>query len=102
MKQSSNVLNPTKPPINELMQLTALRIAAAIETLTEKGFTVIGIEFSSGSKPTIQIQSCSACAELIDKDEATYYLTGGSGARRYRTGTFKIGEVRIIWTEKGN
>ena len=102
MTPISNVLNPTVPPINQLMQLTALRIAAAIETLTEKGFTVIGIEFSNGSKPTIQIQNCADCAKLIENGEATYYRTGGEGANRYRTGQFKLGEVRVLWSERGN
>ncbi|AOJ10576.1 hypothetical protein [Burkholderia mayonis] len=102
MTSNLNALNPTVPPINQLMQLTALRIAAAIETLTEKGFVVIGIEFSNGSKPTIQVQNSAACAELVGNGEATYYRTGGSGAARYRTGQFKIGDVRVLWTEKGN
>lgn len=102
MTRSFNARNSTVPPINQLMQITALRLAAAIETLTEKGFTVIGIEFSNGSKPTIQVQNCSACAELIEKGEATYYRTGGTGSDRYRTGQFKIGEVRVLWTERGN
>ena len=46
-----NALNPAVPPINQLMQLTALRLAATIETLTAKGFTVIGIEFSNWRVP---------------------------------------------------
>jgi hypothetical protein len=97
-----NALNPAKPPINQLMQLTALRIASTIETLTERGFTVIGIEFSNGSRPTIQIQNCAECAELIEKGEATYYRTGGAGTNRYRTGQFKVGDVRVLWTEQGH
>ncbi|WP_175948589.1 hypothetical protein [Burkholderia pyrrocinia] len=102
MTPSFNAINPTVPPINQLMQLTALRIAAAIETLTERGFVVIGIEFSHHSKPTIQVQNCETCAELVTKGEATYYRTGGSGVTRYRTGQFKIGDVRVLWTERGN
>lgn len=97
-----NALNPATPPINQLMQMTALRLAASIETLTERGFVVIGIEFSNGSKPTVQIQCCAACAELIEKGEATYYRTGGSGASRYRVGQFKLGEVRVVWNEQGH
>lgn len=102
MTSSFNARNQGVPPINQLMQLSALRIAAAIESLTEKGFVVIGIEFSNGSKPTIQVQNCAACAELIEKGEATYYRTGGSGTTRYRTGQFKIGDVRVLWSERGN
>lgn len=102
MTANSNVLNPAVPPINQLMELTALRIAATIGTLTERGFTVIGIEFSNGSKPTIQIQNCTACAELIEKGEATYYRTGGSGSGRYRVGQFKAGEIRVLWNEQGH
>jgi hypothetical protein len=102
MNPGFNVLNPAVPPINQLMELTALRIAATIGQLTERGFTVIGIEFSNGSKPTIQIQCCAACAELIEKGEATYYRTGGSGAGRYRVGQFKLGEIRVLWNEQGH
>lgn len=102
MNAAFNVFNPATPPINQLMQMTALRIAATIETLTERGLVVVGIEFSNGSRPTIQIQNCAACAELIEKGEATYYRTGGTGSDRYRTGQFKIGEVRVLWTERGN
>ncbi|HDR9118952.1 TPA: hypothetical protein QDB15_002738 [Burkholderia vietnamiensis] len=97
-----NALNPAVPPINQLMQLTALRLAATIETLTAKGFTVIGIEFSNGSKPTIQVQNCAVCADMVEKGEATYYRTGGSGISRYRTGQFKVGEIRVLWTERGH
>lgn len=102
MTSNTNALAPAVPPINQLMQMSALRIAAAIETLTEQGFVVIGIEFSNGSKPTIQVQNSTECAELVEKGEATYYRTGGSGSTRYRTGQFKIGEVRVLWTERGN
>lgn len=102
MTAIANALNPAVPPINQLMQLTALRIAAAIETLTGRGFVVVGIEFSNGSKPTIQVQNCAACAELIEKGEATYYRTGVADLGRYRTGQFKIGDVRVLWTERGN
>ncbi|WP_257127699.1 MULTISPECIES: hypothetical protein [unclassified Burkholderia] len=102
MTPNFNALNPEVPPINQLMQLTALRLAATIGTLTEKGFTVIGIEFSNGSKPTIQVQNCTACADMVEKGEATYYRTGGSGVSRYRTGQFKVGEIRVLWTERGH
>ncbi|KUY81982.1 MULTISPECIES: hypothetical protein [unclassified Burkholderia] len=97
-----NALNPAVPPINQLMQLTALRLAATIETLTTQGFTVIGIEFSNGSKPTIQVQNCAICADMVEKGEATYYRTGGSGISRYRTGQFKVGDIRVLWTERGH
>ncbi|AYQ39998.1 hypothetical protein CVS37_02400 [Burkholderia lata] len=84
------------------MQLAALRIASTIETLTERGFVVIGIEFSNGSKPTIQIQTCSDCARMVEAGEATYYRTGIEGNSRYRTGQFKVGDVRVLWTEHGH
>ncbi len=102
MNSVFNAHDQAKPHINQLMQMAALRIASTIEPLTERGFTVIGIEFSNGSRPTIQIQSCAACAQLIEKGEATYYRTGGSGTSRYRTGQFKVGEVRVLWTEQGH
>ncbi|HZZ04611.1 hypothetical protein [Paraburkholderia sp.] len=102
MTPSFNVFNPAVPPINQLMELTALRIASTIGLLTERGFVVIGIEFSNGSKPTIQIQNCAACGELIEKGEATYYRTGGAGSGRYRVGQFKIGEIRVLWNEQGH
>ena len=102
MTPSFNALSPAVPPINRLMELTALRIASTIGQLTERGFTVIGIEFSNGSRPTIQIQNCVACADLIEKGDATYYRMGGSGAGRYRVGQFKVGDVRVLWTEQGH
>jgi len=102
MNKVFNAMNPATPPINQLMELTALRIAATIGQLTERGFTVIGIEFSNGSKPTIQIQNCAACAELIENGEATYYRTGGTGSGRYRVGQFKVGEIRVLWNEQGH
>lgn len=102
MNSVFNAHDQAKPPINQLMQLAALRIASTIETLTDRGLTVIGIEFSNGSRPTIQIQNCAACADMIEKGEATYYRTGGSGVNRYRTGQFKIGEIRVLWTEQGH
>ncbi|MDN8050346.1 hypothetical protein QZN20_24025 [Burkholderia multivorans] len=88
--------------INQIMQLAALRIASTIETLTERGFVVIGIEFSNGSKPTIQIQTCAECARMVEAGEATYYRTGIEGNSRYRTGQFKVGEIRVLWTEHGH
>lgn len=102
MTAISNVLNPAVPPINQLMELTALRIASTIGTLTERGFTVIGIEFSNGSKPTIQIQNCAECAQLIANGEATYYRTSGTGSDRHRVGQFKVGQIRVLWDERGN
>ncbi|WP_244122191.1 hypothetical protein [Burkholderia latens] len=102
MTPNFNALNPEVPPINQLMQLTALRLAATIETLTAQGFTVIGIEFSNGAKPTIQVQNCAICADMVEKGEATYYRTGGSGVSRYRTGQFKVGDIRVLWTERGH
>lgn len=102
MTPAVSATNPSVPPINQLMQMSALRIAATIDTLTENGFVVIGIECSNGSKPTIQIQTSAKCADLVEKGKATYYRTGGSGEDRYRTGQFKIGEVRVIWSERGN
>ena len=102
MTPTIDASQPSIPPINQMMQLTAMRIAATIETLTERGFGVIGIECSNGSKPTIQVQTCAACAEMVEKGEATYYRTGGAGSERYRTGQFKIGDVRVLWSERGN
>lgn len=102
MTPNASATNPAVPPINQLMQMSALRIAATIDTLTENGFVVIGIECSNGAKPTIQIQTSAKCAELVERGEATYYRTGGSGEGRYRTGQFKIGTVRVIWSERGN
>lgn len=88
--------------INQIMQLAALRMAQAIETLTERGFTVIGMEHSSGMPPTIQVQHCAMCAELVEDGEATYYRTGVDGNHRYRTGQFKVGSIRVLWTEQGH
>ncbi|WP_246797793.1 hypothetical protein [Burkholderia perseverans] len=87
---------------NQEMQLTALRIATTIETLTNRGFTVMSIEHTGGSAPTIQIQSCPACASMIDRGEAVYYCVQGDGATRARKGQFKIDSVRVIWFERGH
>ncbi|RQV04174.1 hypothetical protein DF039_34265 [Burkholderia cenocepacia] len=88
--------------INQIMQLAALRIASTIETLAERGFVVIGIECSNGSKPTIQIQACAECVRMVEAGEATYYRTGGGGNSRYRTGQFKVSSIRVLWTEQGH
>lgn len=88
--------------INELMQLAALRIAAVIATLTERGFTVIGIEFSSRCHPTVQVQNCHLCHQLVESGEAAYYRSGTGDSGRYRTGQFKLDSVRVLWTETGH
>ncbi|WP_244099397.1 hypothetical protein [Burkholderia gladioli] len=87
---------------NQEMQLAALRIAATIETLSERGFTIIGIQHSGGCVPTIQIQSSAECAQLIEKGDAVYFKSEGEGAARTRSGQFKVGTVRVIWVERGH
>ena len=49
-----------------------------------------------------QINGCAVCADMVEKGEATYYRTGGSGISRYRTGQFKVGDIRVLWTERGH
>lgn len=102
MQTTVNKPLPAVPPINKLMQVTAVKIAITIKTLTDDGFTVIGIEFSSGSKPTIQVQNCPACGQLVERGKATYYRMGGAGMNRYRTGQFQIDGIRVLWTERGH
>ncbi|RQZ75038.1 hypothetical protein DF052_06980 [Burkholderia glumae] len=84
------------------MQLAALRIAATIETLSERGFTIIGIQHSGGCVPTIQVQGSAECALLIERGDAVYFKSEGEGAARTRSGQFKVGPVRVIWVERGH
>lgn len=58
METMPSTLHPSKPATNQLLQLTALRLAATIQTLTDRGFTVIGLEASKDATPTIQIEGC--------------------------------------------
>jgi len=89
-------------PINEVMQLTAMRFAVTIETLKERGFTVAGIEFSEHSIPTVQVQVCPECAKLIASGEAVYYCFSGNDGTPYRKGQFRVGDIRVIWVERGH
>lgn len=97
-----NPIQPERPPINEEMMRGAMRIALAIEALTHQGFVVIGIEYTTRSKPTIQVQSCALCHDLVERGEATYYRSGVAERGHYRTGQFKQGDCRVLWTEQGH
>ncbi|MEX3688886.1 hypothetical protein AB3X91_30765 [Paraburkholderia sp. BR14263] len=102
MLNRTNPIQPAKPPINDQMQIGAMRIALTIEELTAQGYVVIGIEYSSHSRPTIQVQNSALCHELVERGEATYYRTGAGENGRYRIGQFKSGDVRVLWMERGN
>lgn len=101
METMPSTLHPSKPATNQLLQLTALRLAATIQTLTDRGFTVIGLEASKDATPTIQIEGCSKCVSLIERGEAIHYRFSGSGSGRERRGQFKVGPVRVVWIEFG-
>ncbi|MBN4664214.1 hypothetical protein HUS70_03250 [Pandoraea nosoerga] len=79
-----------------------MRIALTIEQLTQEGFVVIGIEYSSGAKPTVQVQTCSLCRALVERGEATYYRSGRGECGHYRTGQFQRNGCRVLWTEQGH
>lgn len=99
---STQALSVSRPKINEDMMRGAMRIALTIEELTADGFVVIGIEYSSGAKPTIQVQTCGLCLGLIERGEATYYRFGTGEIGRYRRGQFSRNECRVVWTERGH
>jgi hypothetical protein len=102
MQTIANKQIPPVPPINKLLHDTALDVAFVVRWLALDGFNVIKIEFETGFKPTVHIQSCLACTKLIERGEATYYRMGGSGVDRYRIGQFQIRGVRVLWTERGH
>ncbi|PVX80026.1 hypothetical protein [Paraburkholderia unamae] len=102
MNSTIQAIQPQTPPLNGEMWKGALKIACAIEELTEQGYVVIGTEHSSSAIPTVQIQTCTRCAELIARGDATYYYEAGTGPSRMRKGQFHVRDVRVIWQETGH
>jgi hypothetical protein len=99
MTHTADAIQQSLPPANHAMQLGAMRIALAIESLTAQGFTVIRIEFFAGSRPTIQVQAGPLCDSLIERGEATYYHTSAGARGYYRIGQFKFEDMRVLWSE---
>lgn len=96
-------IHPKRPPFNALMLDAILKVARAIEALTESGFTVISVELNSPARPTIRIQTCGRCTRLIERNEAVYYSFGQRDhLGPYREGQFMLGGCRIVWTEFGH
>lgn len=92
-----------RQPVNALMLAATLKAAAAIEALSQNGFTVIGVELDTPSRPTIRIQTCSQCHRLIASNEAVYFSFGQRDHfGPYREGQFALGGCRIVWTEFGH
>ncbi|MGS1019189.1 AAA family ATPase [Burkholderia glumae] len=87
---------------DHLVDRNAVEVVRDLYESTNRGFTVMSIEHTGGSAPTIQIQSCPACAAMIDRGEAVYYCIQGDGATQARKGQFKIDSVRVIWFERGH
>lgn len=96
-------IQPKRPPVNALMLAATLKIAGAIESLTQRGLTVVGVELGSPARPTIRIQTCAKCSRLIENGEAAYYSFGqNTHMGPYREGQFNLGGCRIVWMEFGH
>lgn len=96
-------IQPKRPPFNALMLAATFKAAGAIEALSQRGFTVVKVELDSPARPTIRIQTCGRCHQLITKGEAVYYSFGQrEHIGPYREGQFNLGGCRIVWMEFGH
>lgn len=96
-------IQPKRPPFNALMLAATFKVAAAIEALSQNGFTVVKVELDTPARPTIRIQNCGKCSQLIAKNEAVYYSFGqDTHFGPYREGQFSLGGCRIVWMEFGH
>lgn len=96
-------IQPKRPPFNALMLAATFKVAAAIEGLSQNGFTVVAVELNTPARPTIRIQTCSQCRRLIANGEAVYFSYGRQEHfGPYREGQFNLGGCRIVWTEFGH
>lgn len=86
--------NPNDYILDRLTQ-----VKSAVVALKKRGFVVVGIDLSHGIKPTVQIQYCRQCQQLIATDEAAYYkhITGAAGRERW--GQLDIENCRVVWRE---
>jgi len=70
-------------PLNALWLLAIERTYIAIATLTQRGFSVIGVEPSSH------------CLELLERGEAAWFSFGQGKACE---GQFALDGCRVVWT----
>lgn len=56
-----------RPPFNAQMMAGALKVASAIEALTQNNFTVVSVELNTPTRPTINIQTCGNCRRMVEK-----------------------------------
>lgn len=100
IRYGHNAGHPRAPTEQVLDRITAAK--RAVIALKREGFTVVGVEIDHGLRPTITIQPCGKCAELIASGKAVHYkwTTGASGREVW--GQWQIEDCRVLWTEKGH
>ena len=85
-------------------QISRRSIAAtecAREFLGNAGLNVIAVDLS-GRIPTLQVESCSLTADLIQQDIACYYKWEKRDGQHHRFGQFQTAGCRVIWVERGH
>ncbi|MGC0153307.1 hypothetical protein ACPRNU_12665 [Chromobacterium vaccinii] len=89
----------TRPIRNAAVIAAAHLVAAAVERLSQRGMTVIGVEFEV-PMPTIRILPDHQCNAMIRSGEAAYYgVTPDPHFGRYRLGQFRLNGCRVAWEE---
>lgn len=92
-----------RPPFNAVLQAATLKVAAAIEKLSQRGMAVVSVELDTPSRPTIRIQTSAKCQQMIAAQQAVYYSFGQSSHfGPYREGQFMLDGCRIVWMEFGH
>ncbi|WP_036666347.1 hypothetical protein [Paludibacterium yongneupense] len=88
---------------NAMIRDAAVKVAEAIDALSENGFTVVKVELDMPARPTIRIQTCAHCHRLISNGDAVYYSYGQQDHfGPYREGQFQLGGCRVVWLEMGH
>jgi len=93
---------PAFLPINALMLQAVKKVEVVIQELGRRGFAVVGIDMSTPSRPTVQIQTSARCAQLIESGQAAYYGFGLGQIGHFREGQFCLDGCRVVWTENAN
>ncbi|MGD1823737.1 hypothetical protein A203_00305 [Chromobacterium violaceum] len=89
----------TRPIRNAAVIAAAHLVAAAVERLSQRGLSVIGVDFEA-PMPTIRILPDKECHAMICRGQAAYYaLTPDTYFGRYRLGQFRLNGCRVIWAE---
>lgn len=96
-------IQPKRPPFNAVIQAATLKVAAVIETLSQRGLAVMSVALDTPARPTIRIQTCARCQQMIANHQAVYYSFGRTTHfGPYREGQFSLGGCRIVWMEFGH